>query len=261
MPRENKVSLIGRITKPTISVIEELGTYKLSFTINVMRNNGRIDYPRVIVYGLTEEKAREAWSQMKNGSFAIVQGMITTRLKEKEIVCPKCGTKKKLKQLITEVVSKDIPVILDNEADFDKFKNVSDDVFIMGMVVSTVQHPDPSLTMYQIMTERPLKVAEQGSAQTDYPWIKSFGEIAEADARRLTKGSYVYIYGALQSRETSHSFLCENSECDGVIDYKNTVSEIISRRVEYLTNCDFSVESEEKKKKIAQKQGNSGDAP
>lgn len=239
MARDNTVMLIGRITKPTVSFIEEFGTYKLVFRMTVLRSNGRMDYPRIVLYGLTESQARELWSEMKEDRYAIVRGMITTRLEAKTVICPKCGNRTEFPRLMTEVIAFAPPVVLREEYIASKFAEVSNNVTMLGTVCSQVQ-TKLNCTMYQLSVERSFYVQEQGSdTKSDVPWIKSFGSIGEQDALRLSPGSLVYIKGAFQTREVKYDTECSNAGCDGRIRLKETFSEIISSKVEYLHNCDF----------------------
>lgn len=243
MARENHVTLIGRTTKPTISLIEEFGTYKLTFKMTVMRKNDRVDHPNVVVYGLSEDKARAAWEQMKDGSIVIVNGLVSTRIKEKTCICPKCGTAKTFNVLITEVLGYDIPVVLSGETDIEKFKDISNQVFLLGKVASDLPSLiTPTKTIFQFRIPRQTLIKEQGEIMQDIPWARTLGPAARDVYDRTHKNSELYIYGAIQTRIVDKTIPCVNSECDGEIKYSDNVAEVITTSVEYLNDCYFSDE-------------------
>lgn len=237
MARENCVTVIGTVSRPTISIIEEFGTFKLAFTLTTLRSNGRRDNPRVLIYGLDESHARSLWKDLKENAIAIVRGMVTTRLNEKSFQCPKCGTYKKVNLLSTEIISYTDPVIIKGENDITRFSDISNEVSILGHVCSEVQHPVANRTMYQLAVSRKQTIAEQPNVEIDFPWVKSFGELADMDAQRLKKGSIIYLNGSIQTRNIERNMNCTNEKCDGVLVSKETVAEIITRNIEYLYKC------------------------
>ena len=60
MARENTIMLVGEVSKaPTVFYNEVHQNFRMAFAVKTVRRNGRIDYPRVNVYGLTEQEAKE----------------------------------------------------------------------------------------------------------------------------------------------------------------------------------------------------------
>lgn len=239
MARENVVNLIGRVSAPVISIIEETQTFKIAFTLTTLRSNGRLDYPRVVVYGLTEQKAKKCYSQLKDGVFAAVRGMVSTRMISKSIKCSKCGNVRDVNILVTEIIAYDVPAVLPGEKDAEKFCELCNNVQVLGEVCSTVVSPKPSVTMYQLCIERRFSVKEQNGTDRDYPWIKSFGETAVNDGGHLHTHSVVYINGSFQTRKITNIVHCINEGCDGEEKFENVVGEIVVRNNEYLHNCFF----------------------
>lgn len=230
--------LVGRISKPTITLIEDFGSYKIGFRLSVLRKNGRVDYPKVVIYGLDEKSARTIWSDLKEDSFAIVRGMISTRMINKDFICPKCGKERTISSLITEVVAFAPPIVLKEDYNANAFYEIANTISLLGWVCSAeVQHPNDNITMYQIAVERRFTVKEQGDTNKDFPWIKSFAENAASDAKFLSHGSQVYIRGAVQTRKFQRVINCVDPLCDGKNVYSETVAEVISTNNEYLHNC------------------------
>ena len=239
MARENNVVLVGKVSAPRIRPKEVEGAelFKVSFTLTTLRANGRADTPRINVYDLTAEKADKLYSQLVHSPFAMVRGMITTRKKPKEMICPICGEKTTVNVLVTEIAAFDVPAILKDEKDALKFKQISNSVQVMGEVCSGVSKLNDNCTGYQICLERRYVIKEQNGIKKDYPWVKSFDENAVRDFEHLHPHSLVFINGSFQTKETLNIIKCRTPGCAGEAKYPNSAGEIVTRNVEYLHNC------------------------
>ena len=92
MARENSFMLMGELAEaPIVFQNDKTQKYRVSISIKTVRRNGRIDYPRVSSYGLTEQQAREFVKDLKVGAFLLCRGMVSTRMVDKPIKCNKCG--------------------------------------------------------------------------------------------------------------------------------------------------------------------------
>ena len=245
MARENVATLIGPVETTDVLFDKDKQVYELSVTMCVVRPNGRQDYPHITVYGLTNQAAHEACSKLKCGSVVMVRGMVTTKMKKREVVCPKCGARSVADYLDTEIATFDVPVVLEGEQDMEKFREMSNSVQIMGRVCSSVSRSANDVTMYQLRIERKYPI-EQQTERFDVPWVKSFGAIAANDFEHLGKNSLVYINGSFQTREIMIAAPCKTKGCDGVLGFKYNGGEVVSRNVEYLNDCYF--ESKERVK-------------
>ena len=91
------------------------------------------------------------------------------------------------------------------------------------------------LTTYEIAISRKFRVQEEAAdARTDYPWVKSYGAIANADAKALKTGSLVYIDGFLQTRKIEKNCVCEH--CGQTFKWPDSSMEIVPYTTEYLRN-------------------------
>ncbi len=250
MARENTITLVGEVSKtPTVFFNESHQNFRISFVIKTIRRNGRIDYPRVNVYGLTEEEAKGYFNQMKEGIFVIARGMISTKMVPKKFRCDKCGVIKESESLVTEVICYGKPLCLEGSYTPLQLAEYANNLSVIGTVCTDVTGRDGgsgvSLTQYQIAINRKYRVAEhEGVIKSDYPWVKSFGNQADEDLKRLRKSSKIYIAGSLQTREMPRFVICDN--CSARIDYTETLAEIIPHEVEYLFLCNFVEEVESK---------------
>lgn len=243
MARENTITLVGEISKaPTVFFNETHKNFRIAFVVKTIRRNGRIDYPHVNVYGLSEEEAKEYFHKLREGVFVMVRGMITTKLVPKKFKCEQCGVIAEGESFITEVISYGKPLCLEGKYEAIQLAEFANNLSVMGAVFTDVVGRDSgngvSLTQYQIAINRKYRVSEhEGVIKSDYPWVKSFGNQADEDLKRLRKSSKIYIAGSLQTREMSRFVVCEN--CSSRIDYTESVAEIIPQDVEYLVYCNF----------------------
>lgn len=255
MARENVITLVGAVsTSPTVALVEGFGTYKLGFSLQVLRRNNRTDEPHVLVCGLDEATAKELFGKLRKGAFVIVRGGVITSMKPKIVKCSRCGAEKTVNTLVTEVVAYAPPVILNGAYDKEELREVANNLNIIGSVCTSVlsrcSTNGTNMTQYQIAVSRKYHVAEQAE-KTDYPWIKTFGHQADEDAKHLHKGSQIYVNGALQTREVSKNITCD--DCGEQLVYSEVVGEIVPYDVEYLANCDFDEESADEQPEDAEK--------
>ena len=218
---------MGEVSKvPVVFFNDEHQNYRMAFVMKTVRRNGRIDYPHVNVYGLTEQEAKDYFKALQIGRFLMVRGMVTTKMVPKKFRCDNCGR----------------PVCLEGKYEALALAEFANNLSVIGAVCTDVIGRESgsgvSLTQYQIAINRKYRVKEHdGVIKSDYPWVKSFGSQADEDLKHLRKSSQVYIAGALQTREMSRFVICEN--CSARLDYMESVAEIVPQDVEYLFNCVF----------------------
>lgn len=244
MAKENSIILIGKIIdNPTIAYSEKYQSYKISWKMEVLRRNQRTDYPRIKIYDLNKLDAEKIIADLKSNknAYAMVRGMISTKMNQKVIKCPSCEKEKSVLVLETDVIAFAPPVILVGNYDSENLKELSNNASIIGIVCS-----DPfkrncssgtSLTQFQIVIHRKFHVKEHPEIKDDYPWVKTFSNLADESAAHLKVGSQIYINGALQTRESQRNTVCD--ECKSKITYSENVAEIVPYDIEYLNNCIF----------------------
>jgi single-strand DNA-binding protein len=241
MARENTITLVGEVSSPiTVALNKVHSTYRVSFNVKTLRRNGRTDFPRVNVFGLTEEQARKIFNEFKIGEYVMVRGMISTKMAKKVIKCEGCGKEYESDALVTEVIAYSMPAHLNGEYEANELKEFANNLHMIGAVCSEVQsrisQSGVSMTQYQVAVNRKYHVKEKED-KTDFPWVKTFGRQAEEDEKDLKVSSQIYINGAIQTREVSKTIVCD--ECESVIKYVENLGEIVPQDVEYLNNCVF----------------------
>lgn len=118
---------------------------------------------------------------------------------------------------------------------------VSNHVFAMGhLCADPVYNPKDNggrVCTYQLAINRKVYIDQDGPAvRTDYPWVKSLGNLADQDRDALKKGSLVFIDGSLQARRDFNvKRICE--ACGEVCEVKGRAMEIVPYSVEYLEGC------------------------
>ena len=215
MAKKNKVTLIGEINE----IINEK-----DFTIKIRKNSKKFVYPII-------ELENENMQKFKKGSLVVVEGKITTELKEEKYTCS-CGEKIIDKYILTKVTAQNIQVIPPKK---EVFLN---NVILLGVVcreksfvyIEGTKSPLGN-TRYQIAVNR------REPNLTDYPWITSYARQAEEDAKRIQKGSQVLVDGIINTRRNIKECVCPN--CGTKIEVTEYLTEVVAASVEYLNNCIF----------------------
>ena len=249
MARENTITIVGKMSSPVSVALNKVHeTYRVAFNVETLRRNGRTDYPRINVFGLSEEQARKIYDEFKIGEFVMIRGMVSTKMAKKVIKCEGCGKEYESDALVTEVIAYSMPVHLQGEYEAESLKEFANNLHMIGAVCSEIQsRKSPSgvsMTQYQVAVNRKYHVKEKED-KTDFPWIKTFGKQAEEDEKHLKLSSQVYINGAIQTREVNKTIVCD--ECESQIKYIENLGEIVPQDVEYLNNCVFDEENKEEK--------------
>ena len=249
MARDNSFTLFGELDNaPIVLFNEESKTYRVTFTIMTLRKNGRKDYPRISIYGLSQEKAKQYVAKLKPGSFVQVRGMVTTKMIKKPVKCEKCGEVSMISSLQSEIVSYGTPLVLQERIDPVDIVEMSNNGMLLGVVCMDIRRMDKvngcAVAQFQVAVNRRYHVNEQGTEKrTDYPWIKVFGNVADECLKRLHRGSQIYVYGPFQTRDINRHVKCEH--CGESIVYAERVGEIAPMGVEFLNECLFDAKKED----------------
>lgn len=251
MARENSFIFFGRsVNAPVAFFNEDSKTYRLTFTVETFRRNGRKDYPTINVYSLNEGEAKEYVSRMHDPVFIEVRGMASTKMVKKPVKCEACGNVNFVDTLQTEIISYGKPFILKEKVeptDIVEFANVGN---LIGSLCTDITRKDivngKTAAQFQIAVNRRFRVNElERGTRTDYPWVKVFGDTADECLKRLKKSSQIYITGAFQTRDIERRIVC--SKCDEKLSYSERVGEIVPNGIEFLNNCLFDKPDAEEK--------------
>ncbi len=256
MARENSFSFFGQVDgAPVVLFNEESKTFRVTFSLKTLRKNGRADYPKVSIYSLSEDEAKEYTKKLKQGVFVQLRGMLATKMIRKPVKCEACGTVGLFDTLQCEVITYGKPLVYQGTftpAEISEFANVG---CLIGSLCTDIQRRDNpngvTAAQFQMAVNRRYRVNElERDTRTDYPWIKVFGETANECLKRLQKSSQVYLVGAFQTRDIERHVKCE--KCEGLLVYPERVSEVIPNGVEFLNHCLFDKKKESTEEAVSE---------
>ena len=93
----------------------------------------------------------------------------------------------------------------------------------------------PCNAAYMIAVNRKIKISGQSEDITcDFPWIKTFGNMAAEDYESLQKGSIVFVHGMIRTRKPPRVFECQH--CGSSYTCEDSVTDIVPYSVEYFGN-------------------------
>lgn len=237
MAKENYVQLIGKVLSVKINKEQKI----VNFDVQVIRRNGRIDTPSIVVLSSVFNKAID----IKNDDFVAVKGILATFETTKTFICPECGEKTSEDGLSTVVIAISVLKLI-GEYSWAELREFSNNVFLLSTVCTDIQLRElksgTKNAQYQVAVNRKLNVREQSDRWTDYPFVSSLGEQAEQDYLRMEEGSQCFINGGLQTREINKNHTC--SKCGASFNVHEKVLEICPYNTEYLNNCKFDDKKE-----------------
>lgn len=89
---------------------------------------------------------------------------------------------------------------------------------------------------YQLEVQRKYRIKEDDDKnRVDFPFVKSYGEIADNDYIAIKKDGYVFVDGMIQTRQYTRRRKCPY--CGEESTYMDFATEIVPYSTEYLTGC------------------------
>lgn len=264
MAKHNQVILNGQVSVPPRIVEDEHGNpIRAMFGVDVMHgtrdfgnNIDNIKYDVPIVMTSDIEMIKKI-KKINKGDMVEIKGTITTRDITKRTTCRYCGHKHEKAGNLVCIT----PIYIDvresalTDEKGKKLLRTRCEVSNMVTVIAPLCR-DPqlyitdngtSVTTYQLAIRRKFKVKKDlDDIRTDFPWVKSYGAIAENDAKSLKKGAYVFIDGRIQVRQLKRIQECEN--CGETYEWTDSATEIVPYAVEYLRDYFTKEEIEAKEK-------------
>lgn len=253
MAKTNNVDLCGYLTGDPLIINPENGNSKIIMHMIAgrgTRDTGDGNYSMIktnIPILSKDSKIIKAADNFKKYDFIRIKGVITTAVKEKTSVCPKCGKEYVDEKMITYIEPIYIERIEEcmteekaNEA-LTSHLEVSEEIRIIGHVTN---EPQPvrnfkskiSTCQYQVAVTRTYRICgSKDEEKSDFPWVKSYGKNAKEDLKRIKVGTSVLIDGALQSRPVKKSIKCEHCGNEFSLD-ERFLLEVIPYETEYLNN-------------------------
>lgn len=271
MSRHNEITLYGKLLKdPSVRYDEEMKVYK-NARFAIMTVQGDRDLENYIdhlnyqtPWILTKDPVlAERVSTWHQNDMIEIKGTITTQEgKKKTPRCPNCNQQSLIEKANIVYIT---PIYIDRRE-----QNVTDEQALRllkkrceisnhALIVGTLcRNPETftsakgkTTTSYQLAINRKYFIkSDDPLVKTDYPWVKSFGEIAKNDAQMLMTGSEVLIDGYLHTREVTRKQVCDH--CGHTFEWNDQLAlEITPYSIEYLKNCRTQDEIDQKEDEIA----------
>ena len=187
----------------------------------------------------------ESMSKWKKGDMVEIKGAVTTKDVNKSSFCTHCN-KKNTKKGNVVFVSPIYMSIRERELSTEEGTKllkqrceISNQALLIGTLCREPKgfrtEKGLSITTFQLAVSRKFKIKEDSpDTKTDFPWVKSYGVIAENDFKSLKKGTYVFVEGMIQTRELERVQVCEHCGCEYT--WKDSAMEIVPYATEYLRN-------------------------
>ena len=226
MARENLAFLRGAVVKEPVVIRDDNGDYLYALaTINVGRARRKVgdnlrymrcDNPPIMTRDEECIKQMELW---KPNDIVDVKGVISSKNIAKASHCSSCGVKNAAPGTLVFINPIHVEVIRSCETEKEALDyivangEISNQVFLFGTLCRDPKMIRPKkgliVTQYQIAMNRKYRIAtDPPEIKTDYPWVKSYGENAIEDHKRLHVGSEVFIDGFLQARSVNRKAIC-----------------------------------------------------
>lgn len=260
MAKHNYVLLNGMVTQEPRIIRDEEGNYlRAMCSLTVIRGerdfgdnikNLKYDCP-VIMTGIPEKV--EEISNWHTNDMVEIKGVLTTKEVRKATICKECGHKNIAEGNVVYIN----PIFMERResgltkeeslALLQKRCEISNCLTVIGTLCRDVDiyraGKGPATAQYQLAVNRKFRLKDDSAEiRTDYPWVKSYGNIAEDDSKFLKQGSVVFIDGMLQTRDIIRTTNCE--ECGENYQWQDSAMEIVPYEVEYLQNF-ITVEEQE----------------
>ncbi len=262
MARHNNVQLYGTVaTDPKIIKDSDGNPLQGLCTLTVIRGirdiGEKIDdikyaHPAILTKNVDLIKEMETW---KKNDMVEIKGTMTTKTIKKTKTCPNCGTKNGIQGEFVYINPIYLSARERNNSDKRVLEllrqrcEISNNVMLIGSLCREPKYyavdGKGKQAQYQLAINRSYHIKEDSAdIKTDYPWIYSYGEIAENDAAVMHTGTLVLVDGMIRTREIKERKLqCEN--CGEIYTFQDTATEVVPYKTEYLQNF-YSFEDKEK---------------
>ena len=191
---------------------------------------------------------------LRQGDIVLVKGSLSTQETEKKFICKKCGHEMIKHEAVVIYIDplhiKKFASGLSTEEGLKEIENnieISNEIMITGTLCrEPAYYKENNIRncQFQIAANRKRRIIEDGpEKRTDFPWIKTFGEMAEEISGVLHQGSVISICGGVETRSFERKIICEN--CGEEFERKEYATEIVPYFIDYVDNCDIPVKHED----------------
>lgn len=257
MARHSEIFLYGKILNdPIIYYDEEKDLYQRAmFSVVTIQGQRDMDeYIDHLGYETPTIMTRDPGMirrmlEWKKGNMVEIKGVMTTQEIVKKSRCTHCGEVNVFPQASVTYVT---PIYMDlrespssEEEVIQLLKRrceISNHALVVGNLCKNPvfyesRNGKHKETNYQLAINRKYFIKNADPLlRTDYPWVRSYGSIAENDAKALMTGSRILVDGYLKTRTVERTSQC--SHCAKDYQWKDTTAmEIVPYSIEYLKDC------------------------
>lgn len=75
--------------------------------------------------------------------------------------------------------------------------------------------------------------------RADYPWVVSYGKVADEDKAMLIQGSLIYLDGYVHTQNYKQKTVCDNEDCQQEFEYPCQAMQLTPYSNEYLEGCNL----------------------
>ncbi len=273
MARHNEVTMYGQVMEaprlrynssdPTATgrkLIQAMGYLAILRGIRdfgAVDKRVRTDIPIILSQNDKIMKLMATWEV---GDIIELRGTLATVNIKKNLRCPHCGAVDQLDSMLSFIN----PIFMKTEfkkldaaggnKEIRKNSEISNRITVIGTVCTApelfVTDKGQKITNYQLDVPRKYRIKEDDETNRhDFPFVKSYGFVADNDYRAISEGSMVFVDGAIQTRDYIRKHTC--SQCGEEYEYLQTATEIVPYSTEYLIGCKTMEEIEEEKRQEA----------
>ncbi len=253
MARHNIVTIFGMIIgDPTIVKDRETGEYKKGLaniilvrgdrkTGDFTDNDGSLRYDRPMLFSGNQDIIEKMESLTQN-DLVEIKGFLTTMDILKKTTCSHCGETNSIPGTMTFIspvyldIRKNCSTQRESLIELKEHMEISNQVLLIGNLCDNVKYYNENgvrEALYQLAVNRKYYLNDGlPNVRTDFPFIRSYGENAESDAKALYKGSCVLVDGRIHTRSYSRISVC--IRCGKEYLWTDNTIEVIPYSVEYL---------------------------
>lgn len=273
MARHNEVTLYGQVIQPPrllyntndpgvpgrklVRTIGSLAVLRGIRDFGAVDKRIRLDIPIVLSQN---EKIMKLMKQWEQGDIVQIRGTLATVNVMKTLKCPECGQVEQIPGTLCFIN----PIFMQTEyktlspeegnREMRRCSEISNRITVIGKVCTEpemfITDKGQKITNYQLDIARKYRIKEDDDTNRhDFPFVKSYGFVADNDKRAIRKDGMVFVDGMIQTREYIRKHICPS--CEHEFDYRETATEIIPYSTEYLMGCKTMEEIEEEKKQEA----------
>ena len=253
MAKENYVFLIGQArqvpvfkkdpeTKEEITAMMPLMTLRRNIHDRAGNLQPKWDRP---VISTSNKIMMRKMQEIELHDIVEVKGTITTQNIRRGLRCPHCGTINEQPGTITVINPVYIGVRKKLQSDTEGFQylmdcaEISNQVKVIGRVCKELEMLETDeaepCAKYQVAINRKLYIeGTEPEDHSDYPYVYSYGEVAEDDISILQVNTLIYLDGYIHTMKFNQSALCQNPDCGQPFKFPNQTLNITPYSVEYL---------------------------